>query len=426
MKIRKLSIIVPVFNEKATVGEIYQRLLKMRLGGRKKEIIIVDDGSRDGSTKLLSNLKSQTTNSKSQICKFIFKKKNAGKGAAIRTALEEATGEFVIIQDADLEYDPEEIIKLVELAEKKELLAAFGSRDGGIKNHYLYPHYYWGSKALCMLMNLVFKEKFTDPETCYKLVQTDLFRFIDISEKGFGIEMEIAAKIARLKIPYGETAITYHPRSFAQGKKIGVKDGMKAIYLIGKYWEHDLHYGIADRILRKIRIGAALKYLDIKKNQSIVDMGCGRQATLGWKLRVMAGKYTGLDREVPGLNSLNIRLVRADLNQKLVLESNSADIIIGTAILEHLENPTGLVNECRRILKPGGTLAMTTPAPPFADTFLKILANLKIIEADEIHDHVYYFSLNQLKKIMTDAGMKVIRAESFLGGLNNLIVARKT
>jgi glycosyltransferase involved in cell wall biosynthesis len=234
MKIKKLSIIVPVYNEVATVEKVIKRLTKLSWGKTKKEVIVVDDGSTDGTTQLLKKLEKRGTH-----FKYPFHLRNVGKGAAIRTGLAHATGDYVIVQDADLEYDPGEIKKLVKKAEKENLQVVFGSRDREIRNKYIYPHYYWGSRFLCWLMNMAFGKKFTDPETCYKLVKTDLLRFINLEERGFGMEMEIAAKIARLGVPFGEVSITYKPRSFAQGKKIGAKDGIRAMFLIGKYWLYE-------------------------------------------------------------------------------------------------------------------------------------------------------------------------------------------
>lgn len=200
MGIKKLSIIVPVYNEEKTVGEVIKRLSKLSLGKTKKEVIIVSDGSTDGTNKILREFKPQIPN-----YKYIFKKRNQGKGAAIKTGLTQATGDYVIIHDADLEYDPKDIPKLLRKAERDSLWVAFGSRDKEIKNRYLYPHYYWGSRALCLLINWLFGEKYTDPETCYKLMKRELWEFIDLEEKGFGVEIEVTTKIARLKVPWGKS-----------------------------------------------------------------------------------------------------------------------------------------------------------------------------------------------------------------------------
>jgi dolichol-phosphate mannosyltransferase len=431
MKIRKLSILVPVYNEVATIGRIYDKLVRLNLGKTDRETIWVDDGSTDGTSKILKKLEMNGLphSAKGYVrgakFKYIYHSKNAGKGAAIQSALKKATGNYVIIQDADLEYNPEEIIKLVRAAEANNWLVVFGSRDREIKNKYLYPHYYWGSKMLCWLMNLFFDEKFTDPETCYKLIQTDLLKFMDLTERGFGIEMEMAAKIARIKIPYGEVAISYHPRSFAEGKKINAKDGMRAIYLIGKYWVRDLHYGIVDRILRKIRLAEALKYVRFDREDTVADMGCGRQANLGWRMRPKIKQYIGIDKEVPDLRMAEVKLVQSDLNKKTTLGSESVDIIVAAAILEHLNNPQLFINECRRVLKNGGRLAITTPAPPLADMLLKILVFFKLIEADEVYDHVGYFGIRDLIKLVEKSGLKAVKTERFFCGLNNLIVAQK-
>jgi ubiquinone/menaquinone biosynthesis C-methylase UbiE len=121
----------------------------------------------------------------------------------------------------------------------------------------------------------------------------------------------------------------------------------------------------------------------------------------------------------------NISLVETDLNYKIPLGDNDIDIVLGAAILEHLADPNSFIKECRRILKPGGRLVLTTPAPPLADAFLKILVKLRLIKADEVSDHIYYFSLNGLKKITEEAGLEAVKVNHFLWGLNNLIVAEK-
>jgi dolichol-phosphate mannosyltransferase len=242
MKISKLAIIVPVFNEEKTLPIIWNKIQKLKIAGTKLEVIWIDDGSTDGSRALLLDRKSQITNHKKQKNIFIFKEINEGKGAAIVSGLTKATGEYVIIQDADLEYNPEEITKLVQKAETENLAAVFGSRDREIKNKYRYPHFYWGSRVLCILMNILYGQKYTDPETCYKLVKKDILEKVRISERGFGMEIEVAAKIAQMKVPFAEVGITYKPRSFAEGKKIKVQDGLRAIYLIFRLWRSKISY----------------------------------------------------------------------------------------------------------------------------------------------------------------------------------------
>jgi dolichol-phosphate mannosyltransferase len=430
MKIEKLSIIVPVYNEKATVEKVIRELEKLNLGGRKKEAIVVDDGSTDGTTEILLRLKRQIIDSPTSlklrgVHKFIFKKRNQGKGAAIRTGLARATGDYVIIHDADLEYDPRDIPKLLKKAEENGWWVVFGSRDKEIKNRYLYPHYYWGSRALCLLINWLFGEKYTDPETCYKLMKRGLWEFLDLEEKGFGVEIEVTTKVARLEVPWGEVSISYHPRSFAEGKKIGVRDGLRAVWLIIKYWLNDLHYGVVDQWLRRERFKAVLKYLKWGKKDAVVDMGCGREASLGWYLRGKVGWYIGLDKEMIDLKMGNLRFIRADIDGLPKNLKILADGIVGAAILEHLKHPEIFLEKCFGMLRPGGQIALTTPVPPMAGWMLEILAAAGVIKADEIDDHVGYFGLDELVKIVTGLGFKMVKAEKFLGGLNCLIVAEK-
>ena len=230
MRIRKLSIIVPVFNEEKTVGEVIKRLSDLVIKGIKKEVIIVDDGSVDGTTESLR----KQSKSKSKDFKFIFKNKNEGKGAAIKTGLKYATGDYVIVQDADLEYHPREIKKLVRLAEKTGTSVIYGTRNRGISNRYAYPVLYWGAKPLIWMINILYCQNLSDPECCYKLIRRDLLDF-EIEEKGFGMEVELTAKLAKKKIKILEVPIAYIPRTYTQGKKITVIDGVRAVWLAIKW-----------------------------------------------------------------------------------------------------------------------------------------------------------------------------------------------
>ena len=227
---KKLSILIPCFNEIRTLPQVIQKLSNLGFP-LTQEVIIIDDASTDGTREYLEQLR----NEQRANWKVIFHTKNLGKGAAVRTGLAEATGDYVIIQDADLEYDPADIQSLVACAKTNNALAVYGSRNTGIKNKYLYPHFYYGSKALTWLLQILFRQKISDPETCYKLIHAELFRFLDIQEKGFGIEIEISAKLLSFHIPIFEVPIHYSARSFAEGKKIRYRDGIKVLWAIVKW-----------------------------------------------------------------------------------------------------------------------------------------------------------------------------------------------
>ena len=228
MMLRKLSVIVPAYNEERTIKQTLERLVGLKLVGWKTEIIVVSDGSTDNTDKIIRNLRLPQNAVK------VFKPKNQGKGAAIKTGLLKSTGEYVIIQDADLEYNPQEIKKLVKKAEMENLSAVFGTRNKGIKNAYKYPVMFWGARVLYWLINLVYKQDLSDPENCYKLVKRKMLDF-EITEKGFGVEVELVARLAKKGIKIAEVPIRYTPRGYSEGKKITIWDGVKAIWLVFKF-----------------------------------------------------------------------------------------------------------------------------------------------------------------------------------------------
>ncbi len=224
----KLSIIIPCYNEITFLPQIIPLVKNAPVAD--KEIILVDDGSIDGTTDLIKD------NIESQVDKVIYHKANMGKGAAINTGLKHVTGDMVVIQDADLEYDPQEYPKLIAPIIEGKADVVYGSRflGGGPHRVHLYWHYV-GNKMLTLLSNMVTNINLTDMETCYKVFKADVIRNISLKERGFGIEPEITAKIARTKCRIYEVGISYFGRSYSEGKKINWKDGVKAIECLIKY-----------------------------------------------------------------------------------------------------------------------------------------------------------------------------------------------
>ncbi len=232
---QKLSIIIPAYNEGPTIHLILDRLDEVTLiNGIKKELIIVNDCSRDNTEEAIKNYMSAHPD---QDIRYFKHEVNMGKGAALHTGISKASGEYLIIQDADLEYDPEEINDLIKPVIRGFADVVYGSRFlGGSSHRILFFWHSIGNKMLTTMSNMFTNLNLTDMETCYKLFKTDIVQKIQLKEKRFGFEPEITAKIARVpKIRIYEVGISYYGRTYEEGKKIGWKDGFRAIYCILKY-----------------------------------------------------------------------------------------------------------------------------------------------------------------------------------------------
>ena len=224
----KLSIIIPCYNEISNIEQLIELVKNSPV--LQKEIILVDDGSTDGTRELIRD------SIEDNIDKVIYHNKNLGKGAAIKSALEHVSGDVVVIQDADLEYDPNEYPKLIRPISDGKADVVFGSRFLGEGPHRV--HLFWhtvGNKFLTILSNMFTNLNLTDMETCYKAFRTDAIKTISLEQRSFGIEPEITAKVAKCRYRIYEVGISYYGRSYSEGKKINWKDGFKALYCILKY-----------------------------------------------------------------------------------------------------------------------------------------------------------------------------------------------
>jgi len=223
---KKLSVIVPVYNERNTVVEILRRMRLVDLP-MDREFIVVNDGSDDGTHQVLAQLRDSTV-------KVLAHPENRGKGAAIRTGLEHVTGDLVLIQDADLEYDPEDWPRLIAPVLKGRAKVVYGSRITGERRNMLYLHWV-GNKMLSLATNLLYNTTLSDMETCYKLFDREVLRGITIKSDRFDFEPEITAKVLRQHIRIYEVPISYAGREFEEGKKITWRDGAAALWWIFRY-----------------------------------------------------------------------------------------------------------------------------------------------------------------------------------------------
>lgn len=226
-----LSVIIPCYNEKNTIENIVKTVVESKCI-LEKEIIIIDDFSLDGTRNIL-----KTFEMENKVSKVLYHEKNMGKGAAIRTGISEAKGDFVIIQDADLEYDPNEYDKLLAPLLSGKADVVYGSRFAGGESHRVL--YFWhslGNKFLTLCSNMFTNLNLTDMETCYKVFKRDIIQSINIEENRFGFEPEITAKVSKIaSINIYEVGISYYGRTYNDGKKINYKDGFRALWCIFKY-----------------------------------------------------------------------------------------------------------------------------------------------------------------------------------------------
>ena len=224
----KLSVVIPVYNESATIAEIISRVQAVDIS---KEIIIVDDGSTDGTREKLAELEKQHSN-----LRVFLQRRNRGKGAALREGFRLAAGDFVLVQDADLEYDPADYSVLLKPLVEGKADVVYGSRFLTTKEHRVL--FFWhsiGNRFLTLISNMFTNLNLTDMETGYKVFRREIIQAINIEQNRFGFEPEITVKVARMRLRIYEVGISYYGRTYEEGKKIGWKDGLKALWCILKY-----------------------------------------------------------------------------------------------------------------------------------------------------------------------------------------------
>lgn len=229
---KKLSIVIPAYNERSTVETLLQRVAEAPLpGSLEREIIVVDDGSSDGTRELLRACEQAAE----PAFRLVEHPENRGKGAALRTGFEQATGDIVLVQDADLEYNPRDYPTLLAPILDGEADVVYGSRFLGGPHRVLFFWHYLGNRFLTTLSNMFTDLNLSDMETCYKVFRSEVLDGMELSSQRFGIEPEFTAKVAKKRVRIYEVPISYHGRTYAEGKKIGWRDGFAAIWAILRY-----------------------------------------------------------------------------------------------------------------------------------------------------------------------------------------------
>jgi glycosyltransferase involved in cell wall biosynthesis len=373
----RLSILIPVYNERTVVERSLAQVLAAPLPeNMDRELIIVDDCSTDGTAAILDRIASQEPS-----IRLIRKTVNEGKGAAVRTAIEHASGDFCLVQDADLEYDPSEYPRLLRPLLDGNADAVFGSRYLVDEQTRVLP--FWHSminKYLTLLSNMFCNLNLTDMETCYKVFRTDLLKSIPIRSDRFGFEPEITMKAAKRKLRIYEVPISYHGRTYEEGKKIGWKDGVKALGVILHFWLiDDLYVEPYGRAFLNNLTGTPqylswlARVLRPHLGNTVLELGAGIGNIAG-RLMGRRLQYVAAEKDPLYLHALRNRFLRTPNVSVLQLDPDRPedfenaggpfDTVLCVNVLEYVADPGALLDSTAGVLKPGGSIIVLVPQGP--------------------------------------------------------------
>jgi glycosyltransferase involved in cell wall biosynthesis len=370
----KLSVLIPVFNERYYVAELVKRVLAAPLpDGMERELVIVDDGSTDGTRELLAGIAAERPGE----IRYLPQPENRGKGAALRVAIQHASGDFAIFQDADLEYDPNDYRRLLVPLLAGQADVVFGSRFQS--SEYRRVLYYWhalGNRLLTTLSNLLTDLNLTDMETCYKVFRTEILKTIPIRNSGFGIEPELTAKVAKRGLRVYEVPITYEGRTYLEGKKITWRDGLTALFvLLREAVLDDTRYDAAGHAvlgdLSHARRFNAYMADTIRPfvGHSVLEVGAGIGNLTAMLLP--RDRYIASDVDPAHVRLLRswahrrrgLEVARIDLADPSCFESvqEAVDTVVCLNVLEHVDDPKLALANMRGALEPGGRAIILVP-----------------------------------------------------------------